>query len=58
MRAQRKVKGALAAPTNFNASTRNAFRGPDYFNTDLNLKKSFALTESVKSRSAPTSLTS
>ena len=48
MRAQRKVKGALAAPTNFNASTRNAFRGPDYFNTDLNLKKSLALTERVK----------
>jgi len=49
---------SFATPTNFNASARNGFRGPDYFNTDLNLKKSFALTESVKSRSAPTSLTS
>ena len=39
---------SFATPTNFNASARNGFRGPDYFNTDLNLKKSFALTESVK----------
>ena len=39
---------SFATPTNFNASARNGFRGPDYFNTDLNLKKSFALTERVK----------
>jgi hypothetical protein len=39
---------SFATPTSFNASARNAFRGPGYFNTDLNLKKSFALTERVK----------
>ena len=39
---------SFATPTDFNASARNAFRGPGYFNTDLNLKKSFALTERVK----------
>lgn len=38
----------FATSTNFNANARNAFRGPDYFNTDLNLKKAFALTERVK----------
>ncbi len=35
----------LTNPTEFNANARNAFRGPGYFNTDMNLKKSFALTE-------------
>lgn len=39
---------SFATPTNFNASARNAFRGPGYFNTDMNLKKSFALTERFK----------
>jgi hypothetical protein len=39
---------SFATPTNFNAGARNAFRGPSYFNTDMNLKKSFALTERVK----------
>jgi hypothetical protein len=39
---------SFATPTSFNASARNGFRGPGYFNTDLNLKKSFALTERVK----------
>ena len=39
---------SFATPTSFNASARNDFRGPGYFNTDLNLKKSFALTERVK----------
>jgi len=35
----------LVTPTTFNANARNAFRGPGYFNTDLNLKKTFKLTE-------------
>ena len=35
----------FATPTNFNAFARNAFRGPGYFNTDLNLKKTFAVRE-------------
>jgi hypothetical protein len=35
-------------PTSFNANARNAFRGPGYFNTDLNLKKTFALNERFK----------
>ena len=39
---------SFATPTNFDANARNAFRGPDYFNTDLNLKKAFALTERFK----------
>ena len=39
---------SFAIPTNFDANARNAFRGPDYFNTDLNLKKAFALTERFK----------
>ena len=39
---------SLAAPTSFNASARNAFRGPSYFNTDMNLKKSFDITERYK----------
>jgi len=34
-----------ALPTSFDANARNAFRGPGYFNTDLNVKKSFAMTE-------------
>ncbi|HEY6126952.1 MAG TPA: carboxypeptidase regulatory-like domain-containing protein [Candidatus Acidoferrum sp.] len=38
----------FASPADFNANARNAFRGPGYFNTDLNLKKSFALTERMK----------
>jgi Carboxypeptidase regulatory-like domain len=38
----------FATPTNFNANARNAFRGPGYFNTDMNLKKTFALTERYK----------
>jgi len=38
----------FATPTNFNANARNAFRGPSYFNTDMNLKKSFSLTERFK----------
>ena len=36
---------SLATPTDFNAFARNAFRGPGYFNTDMNLKKTFALNE-------------
>lgn len=39
---------SFATPTNFNANARNAFRGPGYFNTDLNLKKTFAVSERVK----------
>jgi len=39
---------SFAVPTDFNASARNQFRGPGYFNTDLNLKKAFALTERFK----------
>jgi hypothetical protein len=35
----------LVVPTTFNANARNAFRGPGYFNTDLNLKKTFKFTE-------------
>jgi outer membrane receptor protein involved in Fe transport len=35
----------FANPTDFNAFARNAFRGPGYFNTDMNLKKTFALNE-------------
>jgi hypothetical protein len=42
------TSNSFATPTNFDASARNAFRGPGYFNTDLNLKKSFALTERFK----------
>jgi Carboxypeptidase regulatory-like domain len=38
----------FATPANFNANARNAFRGPGYFNTDMNLKKTFALTERYK----------
>jgi len=30
-------------------SLRNPFRGPGYFNTDLNVKKSFRMTERFKS---------
>jgi len=36
---------SFATPTDFNAFARNAFRGPGYFNTDMNLKKTFALNE-------------
>jgi hypothetical protein len=36
---------SFATPTEFNANARNAFRGPGYFNTDMNLKKTFAFTE-------------
>jgi hypothetical protein len=36
---------SFATPTDFNALARNAFRGPGYFNTDMNLKKTFALNE-------------
>ena len=39
---------SFATPTDFNAFARNAFRGPGYFNTDMNLKKTFALTERYK----------
>jgi len=39
---------SFALPTSFDANARNAFRGPGYFNTDLNLKKSFPLTERFK----------
>ena len=39
---------SLTTPTNFSgASSRNAFRGPGYFNTDINLKKTFKVTERV-----------
>ena len=38
----------FATPTNFNANARNDFRGPGYFNTDLNLKKTFNITERFK----------
>jgi hypothetical protein len=40
--------GGFATPTDFNANARNAFRGPGYFNTDMNVKKSFALNERLK----------
>jgi outer membrane receptor protein involved in Fe transport len=37
---------SLTRPTDFSgASSRNAFRGPSYFNTDLSLKKAFKITE-------------
>ena len=37
---------SLTTPTDFSgASSRNAFRGPGYFNTDLNLRKTFHITE-------------
>jgi len=39
---------SFATPTDFNAFARNAFRGPGYFNTDMNLKKIFALNERYK----------
>lgn len=39
---------SFATPTNFDANARNAFRGPGYFNTDMNVKKSFALNERLK----------
>ena len=35
----------FANPTDFNAFARNAFRGPGYFNTDMNVKKTLALNE-------------
>ena len=38
----------FAGPTDFNAFARNSFRGPGYFNTDMNLKKSFPLNERFK----------
>jgi len=38
----------FANPTSFNANARNAFRGPGYFNTDMNLKKTFAFGERFK----------
>jgi outer membrane receptor protein involved in Fe transport len=36
---------SFATPTDFNAFARNAFRGPGYFNTDMNLLKSFSYRE-------------
>jgi len=39
---------SLTTPTDFNAFARNAFRGPGYFNTDMNLKKTIALNERYK----------
>ena len=36
---------SFATPTDFNAYARNAFRGPGYFNTDMNLLKSFSYRE-------------
>jgi outer membrane receptor protein involved in Fe transport len=39
---------SFANPTDFNAFARNSFRGPGYFNTDMNLKKTFALNERYK----------
>jgi hypothetical protein len=39
---------SFATPTDFDAKARNAFRGPGYFNTDMNVKKSFALNERMK----------
>jgi Carboxypeptidase regulatory-like domain/TonB-dependent Receptor Plug Domain len=33
------------APTGFGTIGRNAFRGPNYFNTDLSLRKDFRVTE-------------
>lgn len=39
---------SFATPTNFDANARNAFRGPGYFNTDMNIKKTFAATERFK----------
>ena len=38
----------FANPTDFNAFARNAFRRPGYFNTDMNLQKTFALNERYK----------
>ena len=42
------TSSSFATPTDFNANARNAFRGPGYFNTDMNLKKSFSLNERMK----------
>jgi outer membrane receptor protein involved in Fe transport len=36
---------ATGAQTNFGNIARNSFRGPGYFDTDLSVNKSFALTE-------------
>jgi Carboxypeptidase regulatory-like domain/TonB-dependent Receptor Plug Domain len=36
---------SFATPVDFNAYARNAFRGPGYFNTDMNLKKTFSIHE-------------
>jgi outer membrane receptor protein involved in Fe transport len=36
---------SFATPADFNAYARNAFRGPGYFNTDMNLMKTFAYRE-------------
>ena len=36
---------SFATPTDFDAFARNPFRGPSYFNADMNLKKTFALNE-------------
>lgn len=36
---------SFATPTDFNAFARNAFRGPGYFNTDMNLMKTFSYKE-------------
>ncbi len=36
---------AAAAQQNFGNVPRNSFRGPDFFDTDLNLNKTFAVTE-------------
>ena len=35
----------FATPTDFNAFARNMFRGPGYFNTDMNLMKTFSYRE-------------
>ena len=42
------TSSSFATPADFNANARNAFRGPGYFNTDMNLKKSFSLNERMK----------
>ena len=41
--------GALTGPTGFNIGSRNAFRGPGYFNMDLGLGKTFPIQEGKES---------
>src|SRR5579883_312698 len=40
--------GPTAKPASFGEQTRNQYRGPDYFNTDLAVMKGFAISESAR----------